>query len=156
MGNEKLSCISVDIELMPNGNYDAWIATEGSSGAHYINIDADKVGENVADLIECLTESATQKTKKRKPEINKVITLSTAHIRPETEKALAEDNVGVTVFPKGEYGYFIYLHGWQQYGSKDPEDLKQCIRFAENYGCELLCIDRDAEILEFELPVYEW
>lgn len=157
MTNERLTSISVDVEVMPNGNYDVWIASEGSSGAHYVDVDADKVGENVADLIECLAENVTElkKNKKRKPEINKVMTISTAHISKETEKALSEDNVGVTVFPKGEYGYFVYLTDWQRYGMNDPEDLKQCIQYAQDYGCELLCIDRDAETMEPDLPVYE-
>ena len=52
-----LCCISVDVEAMPDGKLDVWIATEGSSGAHYRGIDAAEVGINVADLIECVAEN---------------------------------------------------------------------------------------------------
>ncbi|MBQ6855547.1 MAG: hypothetical protein IJO13_00415 [Lachnospiraceae bacterium] len=53
-----LANISVDIEINEQGEYDVWISTEGSSGAHYVGLTPDQIGKNVADLIECLREAS--------------------------------------------------------------------------------------------------
>lgn len=60
--NIKLSAISVDVEIQPDNTLDAYISTEGSSGAHYQNVSAEVVAENVQDLIECLAEAALENT----------------------------------------------------------------------------------------------
>ena len=60
--NIALSAISVDVEIQPDNTLDAYISTEGSSGAHYQNVSAEVVAENVQDLIECLAESALENT----------------------------------------------------------------------------------------------
>ena len=60
--NIALSAISVDVEIQPDNTLDAYISTEGSSGAHYQNVSAETVAENVQDLIECLAESALENT----------------------------------------------------------------------------------------------
>ena len=60
--NIKLSAISVDVEIQPDNTLDAYISTEGSSGAHYQNVSAEVVAENVQDLIECLAEAALKNT----------------------------------------------------------------------------------------------
>lgn len=60
--NITLSAISVDVEIQPDNTLDAYISTEGSSGAHYQNVSAEVVAENVQDLIECLAESALENT----------------------------------------------------------------------------------------------
>ena len=60
--NITLSAISVDVEIQPDNTLDAYISTEGSSGAHYQNVSAEAVAENVQDLIECLAESALENT----------------------------------------------------------------------------------------------
>ena len=48
--------ITIDVERNEDGSYDTYIATESSSGSHYPKITADEIGEDVADLIECLYE----------------------------------------------------------------------------------------------------
>lgn len=48
--------IIVDVQSNGDGTYDAYIATESSSGSHYPAISAVKIGENVADLIDTLEE----------------------------------------------------------------------------------------------------
>lgn len=58
--NITLSAISVDVEIQPDNTLDAYISTEGSSGAHYQNVSAEAVAENVQDLIECLAEAALE------------------------------------------------------------------------------------------------
>lgn len=52
-----LSSINIDIDVLPDGKLDAWIATEGSSGAHYVGITPKNVADNVQDLIECMMEA---------------------------------------------------------------------------------------------------
>lgn len=52
-----LGTFSVDVILQPNGKYDIWIAHEGSSGSHYKDISADKIGEYLAGEIESIAEN---------------------------------------------------------------------------------------------------
>ncbi len=54
--NIDLGSFSVDVELQENGKFDVWISHEGSSGTHYRDITADKIGDLVADEIECIAE----------------------------------------------------------------------------------------------------
>lgn len=49
--------ISIDLISNGNGTYDTWISTEGSSGAHYPDASAEKIGVHVADLVDCLEEA---------------------------------------------------------------------------------------------------
>lgn len=51
-----MGTFSVDVKLQKNGKYDVYIAHEGSSGSHYTDVTADKIGELVAEDIECLAE----------------------------------------------------------------------------------------------------
>lgn len=53
--------ISVDVQGK-DGKYDVWIATESSSGSHYRDIDANKIGEYTADLIDTLEEADSGKS----------------------------------------------------------------------------------------------
>ena len=53
--------ISVDAQGK-DGKYDVWIATEGGSGAHYHDIDATKIGEYTADLVDTLEEAESGKS----------------------------------------------------------------------------------------------
>lgn len=52
-----LSSINIDIDVLPDGKLDAWIATEGSSGAHYVDATPKSVADNVQDFIECMMEA---------------------------------------------------------------------------------------------------
>ena len=56
MKNIDIGTFSVDVELQSNGLFDVYIAHEGSSGEHYTNVTADRIGELVADDIECCAE----------------------------------------------------------------------------------------------------
>lgn len=53
--------ISVDVRGN-DGKYDVWIATEGGSGAHYRDIDAAKIGDYTADLVDTLEEAESGKS----------------------------------------------------------------------------------------------
>ena len=93
--------------------------------------------------------------------IERVLTVSTAHISAETDEKLCNgdmDEAGMSVYEKGEFGWFLFVDPVVEcfwYKEKIPEDLMSCIRLAQANHCEWLCLDRDAEILS-ELPTYEW
>ena len=95
-----------------------------------------------------------------------MLTLSTAHITPETDTLLegeAESNSNIHLpvcHKKGEYGYFIYVSPKitpeKDEGYKAaPEDLLACMKLAYDKHCVWLCLDRDGPI-EDVLPTYEW
>ena len=89
-------------------------------------------------------------------DIAKVLTISTSHIKKETA-ALLDDKSwdgGISVFEKGEFGWWIYIPSYYS-GENIPQDLNDCILLARKHGCEWLCLDRDAEELDF-LKTYEW
>lgn len=52
-----LGTFTVDVQLQENGLYDVWIAHEGSSGEHYKDVSADKIGTILAGDIESIKES---------------------------------------------------------------------------------------------------
>lgn len=97
-------------------------------------------------------------------DIQKVLTLSTAHIKESTANRLDRDpddnNLGLCVYQKADYGYFIYLDAitpelMAQYSESIPRDLYDCIGLALSVGCNILCLDCDGEELPF-LPTYDW
>ena len=53
----KLGTFEADVQLLEDGTFDAYISHEGSSGAHYEHVTADRIGVLVADDIECIAEN---------------------------------------------------------------------------------------------------
>lgn len=51
-----LGTFTVDVLVQGNGLFDIYLAHEGSSGEHYTDVTADKIGELVADDIECIRD----------------------------------------------------------------------------------------------------
>ena len=49
--NKELGSFSVDVEIMPNGNFDVYISRDGDSGCHYTDVTAEQVGKLLADDI---------------------------------------------------------------------------------------------------------
>lgn len=47
-----LGTFTVDVQLQDNSLYDVYIAHEGSSGSHYTDVNADRIGQLLADDIE--------------------------------------------------------------------------------------------------------
>ncbi len=95
-------------------------------------------------------------------EIQKILTISTCHIKESTAKALdSEDTLGLCVYNKSNYGWFIT--GIQNIDTSYPylesellpNDLAAIINFAKDIGVDVLCLDRDGETLSY-LPVYNW
>lgn len=116
------------------------------------------------------------------PETAKVLTLSTGHITERTAKLLDEGGrkelSDVCVYPKigmpvgdirqaSEAEVNEVSYGWWVHIPKDdvsadlrelkdlPEDLFECIRYANRHGCEWLCLDRDGDEMD-GIKTYEW
>lgn len=116
------------------------------------------------------------------PDIEKILTLSTIHITPETDALLNEDIgdslPGICVYPKigmpvgvilkssmtkitgSNYGWWIHIP--QDDVSPDlrelkglPTDLFCCIKYAFEHGCEWLCLDCAGATVQ-DLPEYDW
>ena len=91
-------------------------------------------------------------------EISKMLTLSTAHIKRTTADWLDSIQNEIVVYPKDEYGWFIYL-STEMFEEINlmivPYDLIVCIQFALDNDCLWLCLDRDGEIVD-ELDQYNW
>lgn len=104
-------------------------------------------------------------------DIAKMLTLSTVHVTKETSLLLdaylaaPQDGVkpecdfdGLSIYPKGEYGWFFYIHDAfddPEAAAKLPTDLIEVVKFARGWGCDWLCLDCDAGDVD-ELPSYEW
>lgn len=100
-------------------------------------------------------------------EINKLLTLSTAHLTHSTQKELAEmcepcdeyiyHQFGV--YAKDDFGWFIYPAGDKFKFTDDqlsglPDDLIACFALARDLDVDILCFDCDAEKVEY-LQSYE-
>ena len=55
--NVNLGTFDVDVQLMSDGTFDVYISHEGSSGEHYKHVTADRIGQLLADDIECIAEN---------------------------------------------------------------------------------------------------
>ena len=53
----KLGTFTIDVTMQEDGKFDVYLAHEGSSGEHYKDVSADKIGELIAGDIECIAEA---------------------------------------------------------------------------------------------------
>lgn len=88
-------------------------------------------------------------------EIYKMMLMSTGHITKKTAELLTNNEVGIVVYEKDEYGWFIVVSDWQDNVELIPDDLKDCLSFAEENECEWLCLDCDGKEYD-SLPIYKW
>lgn len=92
-------------------------------------------------------------------ETSKMLTLSTSHITEETANRLSKDpndnNLGLCVYLKAGYGYYITVDDHAITEESLPDDLKRVIRFAAFMDCQTLCLDCDGSVCDF-LPTYDW
>lgn len=98
---------------------------------------------------------AGSKTSEDTLEISYMLTISTAHIRPETSSLLDKDAVGLIVYQAGECGHMVVTTGLEFCRECIPEDLNVCVKYAAEHDCDLLHFDNDAQTVP-DLPVYEW
>lgn len=103
----------------------------------------------------CYIESNTEH------EIDKMLTLSTAHISETTSELLEKDVLdgyfkNISCYKKGDLGFFVYLlNPDEPLDQTIPSDLYACMQYADDLGCTVLCFDRDGDIMS-DLKTYEW
>lgn len=96
--------------------------------------------------------------------IQKMMTLSMAHISPQTRimlDAYADNGTfyGLAYYRKDEYGYFIYINEAEFRDSgmrleQAAKDLWTVVDFALACDCTILCLDSDEETIP-NLTVYQ-
>ena len=87
-------------------------------------------------------------------EIDRMLTLSTAHICQDTAEKMESHLLDLTIYEKGKYGWFIYVEP-ETAEKKIPQDLSVVLKIAEKAGCVWICLDCDGAKIE-NLPVFEW
>lgn len=101
------------------------------------------------DLINMLCAEAVQPTLP-KVEIDKMLTLSTAHINKEVDSYITENDVASF---SSEYGYIIHVS--HEVDPDHPQILADLLSFALQQDCQWLCLDRDANTIAL-FPTFEW
>lgn len=96
-------------------------------------------------------------------QIDKMLTISTAHIPKHTAEALgglsdhleAKLHEDVMYTPWCDYGWVFWAS--QETGMFEDEhpELAAVLRFAHNYGCDFVRLDCDANPIE-ALPTFDW
>lgn len=88
--------------------------------------------------------------------ISKLLTLSTAHLKPVTMDFLVLESIkgyyGLSVYTN-EYGFFVYVDAEEE-PKNIPCDLSDCLQLAKENDCEWIKFDRD-EVPIDNLKVYE-
>ena len=80
-------------------------------------------------------------------EIYRMMVVSTCHISGDTRKLMDAEAVGVVVYPKDKYGWFVVVSEWRDYIEDIPYDLRRCLAYAEEHACEWLCLDCDGPVI---------
>ena len=84
-------------------------------------------------------------------DIEKMLTISTAHVSHETEEKLDKesysDEMQLSVYKKEDYGWFIFIPDTID-DKNIPDELKKCIELAKRNDCSWLCLDCDGNIEE--------
>lgn len=90
--------------------------------------------------------------------MSSLLTVSSAHIKDSTARILKEEvsfgNIGISVYSKDGFGWFIYLEDIDEYYEDVPEDLLAVMKYAKENGADILCLDSDGYRI-MELPTYE-
>ena len=110
-----------------------------------------------------------------KPEISRMLTLSTVHVTEKTMDALEreadENNLCLAVYAKSGFGYIIYLPDeetlksngirWPDIGQPGatppanwPTDLRDVLLYARDLDCDILCLDSDGPVVPY-LKTYD-
>lgn len=91
--------------------------------------------------------------------ITKMVTISTAHISEKTAHLLEveakENNLGICVYNKADFGWYITIDDEIKRNTDLPKDLYKAVQFASDVGCQTLCLDCDGPVVEF-LDKYDW
>ena len=91
--------------------------------------------------------------------ITKCMEISTTHITEDTANKLRDidtrGNITLSIYDKEEFGWWVYIDNRMNRNESIPDDLWRCIQYAQENGCNWLCLDCDAEVVD-ELPSYDW
>lgn len=90
-------------------------------------------------------------------ETGRFLNVSTGNLKQETCEWLNSQQkvtgAGLVVYPKREYG--CYIACWEFLNADMvPADLMQVFDLADLLECDLVCIDRDAPVVD-HLPTYD-
>lgn len=125
---------------------------------YWENSTSDVYGESLhADTMELALDEFNSRLEK-----STLLTISTAHIRKSTSEWLGDqiksDISSLTVINKNDSGFFIYMPECDEKTYKEiPDDLRACMEFAKENGAQLLCLDSDGPVMEYDgLEVYQW
>ncbi len=93
-------------------------------------------------------------------ELYKMMGMNTCHLSLDTKAVIprmaAHTSSSVILHLKdNDFGCFIHIPDNIGECTDIPKDLKNCMIFAQNAGCEWLMFDQDAEIYD-ELKSYTW
>lgn len=137
----------------------AWFDMEcqSGSGAGRVNLTAFGTYKEAFQMMCLLSgyQEEGKKTEDEELEISRTLVISTAHISPQTARLMDDDDIHAGFYSAGESGYNILTVDWEDYSGMMPDDLKACVKFAAEHGCDWLCLDGDARTVP-GLPVYEW
>lgn len=90
--------------------------------------------------------------------MSSLLTVSSVHIKDSTARLLNDEvsfcNIGLSVYSKDGFGWFIYLEDIDEYYEDVPEDLLAVMKYAKENGADILCLDSDGYRI-MELPTYE-
>ena len=90
-------------------------------------------------------------------EINKMLSLSTGHVSEDTARLMDNDAIGqVVIYDKPNFGWFVHVperFELDEVKCSCPNDLFQCLDFAEKRGCGWIMFDSDVEPIN-ELNMY--
>lgn len=87
-----------------------------------------------------------------------MLDVSTAHLTSQTRDQLDQQGYdGVLCYPKGPWGWFMYVPSLQDglaLAEDAPQDLKQCIEYAQLNKFDWIVFDCEGAVIT-ELPLYE-
>lgn len=90
-----------------------------------------------------------------KHETERLLTVSTAHLKETTADKAEQGLLPVPCFNKGGYGWFIFVGDGENDSLIDYPDLQGLIDICRSEGCTWLCLDADGPLID-DLPKYEW
>ena len=86
--------------------------------------------------------------------IQQILDISTAHVLQSTAEWINNTPGDLILYPKGEYGWFIYTQS-EELPEDTPVELVEAIEYAKSIGCDWLVLDRDGETID-NLPSFDW
>lgn len=91
--------------------------------------------------------------------IYKVLDLSTAHVSKATANRMDVEDVEITVYPIGEFGWLVSTGCHTDLAEDElarmPADLVRVLEYAARQDCVYVRFDRDGDTVD-ALPKWEW